>query len=95
MSTPYLLLVAYLSTPELGPLAEPSWRATALMDGGGAIGQSPRLSVLSPHNGGLPLTPGPWKAVVLDRCSLNPLLIRGELDQRKAIFQLLPPTHVA
>lgn len=42
------------------------------------------------HHGGLLLTPGPWKAVVLDRCSLNPLLIGGELGQRKVMLQLPP-----
>lgn len=40
---------------------------------------------------GPPLTPGPWKVVVLIKCSLNLLLIGGELGQGKVMLQLPPP----
>ena len=40
---------------------------------------------------GPPLTPGPWKAVLI-KCSLNPLLIEGELGQEKLMLQLCSPS---
>lgn len=93
MPRPHLPVVDYLSTTELGPPAEPLWRATALMNGRGAIGTRGPVSVSFPrhHTMGPPLTPGPWKVVVLIKCSLNLLLIGGELGQGKVMLQLPPP----
>ena len=67
---PHLFVVNYLSTTEPGPPAEPLWRVTALMGGGGATGTRGQVSVSFPPiiSWGSPLTPGPWKAPWILSC---------------------------
>lgn len=60
----HLPVVDYLSTTEIGPPAEPSWRAIALTEGGGAIGIRSPDSVSFPPTTpwGPPPDPGPLES---------------------------------
>lgn len=89
------LLLTIYPPLSLGLLLNLLWRVTALMGGGGATGTRGQVPVSFPHHiMRASLTPGPWKAVVLIKCSWILSWLRVSWA-RKLMLQLHSPHSVS